>query len=638
MMASVRARPTAASPVKHAATPKAEGASNRVPISGRVVGPDGKPVAGAAIFIRNSRYSDLGQEASQVERVASAGPDGRFQFDLDPAKSDVQWPLRDSPAWHNVLIAAVAPGRGFAWVFAGDAARAGAELRLAGDDTPIHGRLLDSQGRPVAGAGVRVERIAVPEGGDLDALLASGRLDWDGISGPGIKQPDWYQPTWLGERGTVKSDAEGRFEIAGVGRDRVALLAIEAPGVERARFVVLVRASKAAGPVRPRSSPTVDSVGFQVGLVIHGASFEHVLAPSKPITGVVLAKGTRRPAAGVIVAGQIWGQPWTVVFARTAADGRFRLEGLPKAASYHVGVRTQPGSLYLQARAATVSDTEGLKPVEVSIELPPGVVLRGRIVDKTTGRALPIDQAHYFTLPTNPAAKETAQAFAGVEGETFVMTVPPGGGMVVAKVRGSRAPYPAVRLAPVDRGKIVVQGEGGAAFGLPLANYHAYRFVDLAPGSETARIGLEVAPVPGRRGRIVGPDGRAASGVKALGLTPDRFRVEVVDGGTFEVQGLSPGETRVVEVRDEALDLAGSATFSGSEAADQPVTVQLARCGELSGRVLDEDGLPLRAPGSGPLCCATASSRHRTPRSGITRRRAMERGGSASAASRRCSM
>ena len=85
------------------------------------------------------------------------------------------------------------------------------------------------------------------------------------------------------------------------------------------------------------------------------------------------------------------------------------------------------------------------------------------------------------------------------------------------------------------------------------------------------------------------------TGVKVLGLHPDRYTVDVVDRGDFEVYGLSPGESRVVEIRSDELGLAGSATVSGDAPADQPLTVTLGPCGGFSGRILDEDGLPLKS-------------------------------------------
>src|SRR5262249_18454180 len=151
------------------------------PVHGRVLDPDGRPVAGAEIFIRHfteSRSSPVAlSPQGQEGRVAISGADGRFRFALDKASSDSTW--TDDPAWHEAEIAAVVPGFGPAWIKAGTVESGGeATLRLVRDDVPIRGRLLDSQGRPSAGVVVRIERIGVaPRGTDPDAVLASGEVD-----------------------------------------------------------------------------------------------------------------------------------------------------------------------------------------------------------------------------------------------------------------------------------------------------------------------------------------------------------------------------------------------------------------------------------------------------------------------------
>ena len=61
--------------------------------------------------------------------------------------------------WKDARLVASAPGFGPAWVREGSIARDVTEempLRLVRDDSPINGRLVDLEGRPVAGATVRV--------------------------------------------------------------------------------------------------------------------------------------------------------------------------------------------------------------------------------------------------------------------------------------------------------------------------------------------------------------------------------------------------------------------------------------------------------------------------------------------------
>ena len=186
------------------------------PVRGRVLGPDGKPVAGAEIFVRHNTefgWSSVDQEPDgQKRRVTVTDADGRFRLDLEKASSD--WPYGDEPAWHGAKIAAVAPGLAVAWVdvrslLKGDEAN----LSLVRDDVPIRGRVVDPQGRPIEGATVRLCQVGATRAGvDLDAMLASGELSND-LTGPWYG--DYHGKTWPGGRNTWTTDADGRFEVRG---------------------------------------------------------------------------------------------------------------------------------------------------------------------------------------------------------------------------------------------------------------------------------------------------------------------------------------------------------------------------------------------------------------------------------------
>ncbi len=164
--------------------------------------------------------------------------------------------------------------------------------------------------------------------------------------------------------------------------------------------------------------------------------------------------------------------------------------------------------------------------------------------------------------------------------------------MIAVKARGKSVPYPGSRLAAADKGKLQIKGEDGSQFGIPLSIYHAYRFVDFAEGTESATFAMEVTPGISRKVELVGPIGRPVTGASAMGLTTDPFASATIDGPRFEVFGLRPDEKRLVEIRHEGLGLAGSVTVSASDPADRPIVIQLAACGTIIGRFLDEDGLP----------------------------------------------
>ena len=117
-----------------------------------------------------------------------------------------------------------------------------ATLHLVRDDVPVRGRVLDSQGRPVVGVIVRIRAIwELNDQADHDALLASGALEGQnghqithrfGSFGPATPTSESDSaPLWPGGRNGWTTDADGRFEVRGIGRDRIARLEFHGGGV-----------------------------------------------------------------------------------------------------------------------------------------------------------------------------------------------------------------------------------------------------------------------------------------------------------------------------------------------------------------------------------------------------------------------
>jgi hypothetical protein len=313
--------------------------------------------------------------------VATTDADGRFRFTFDRAESDGQF--SEEPAWKGAQIVAVAPGFGPAWLEAGSVDDGGeVTFRLVADGVPIRGRVLDTQGRPVAEVTVRLKRIgAVRDGADLSAMLAKGEIDYD------IANVWYFGPDWLGRHGTWLTDAEGRFEIKGVGRDRIAGLEFESPQMERDALFALAGPGLSRGGPQTRSGRRVrPALRFPAPPLV-SPDFDHILGPTKPITGIVRSKGMGKPLAGVRVRA-LEPRKWALVEALTDSKGSFRLIGVPKAESYLIEAIPRSGvDPFLGARL-TLTDTAGLAPIETSIELPKGVVVTGRLLETDTGRAV----------------------------------------------------------------------------------------------------------------------------------------------------------------------------------------------------------------------------------------------------------
>ncbi len=146
---------------------------DRILLSGRVLDPDGKPLAGGAVYFHRPLpfvWVPHPRPPRRSEPTATSGPDGRFQFLVDRAEWDDagKQPRTFGRLPCYPLIAAVVPRYGPAWVvLEKPEARADVTLQLVRDDVPIEGRILDLEGHPVPGATVTTDDIAATPAEDL---------------------------------------------------------------------------------------------------------------------------------------------------------------------------------------------------------------------------------------------------------------------------------------------------------------------------------------------------------------------------------------------------------------------------------------------------------------------------------------
>ncbi len=585
------------------------------PVRGRVLDPDGKPVAGAEISVRHHaevQWNPIDPMAArQKGRVAVTDGDGQFHFEIDKTASDVS--SEGGPGWHKAQIAAAAPGFAPAWLEAGDLVKGGeATLRLIRDDVPVRGRVVDSQGRPVAGVVIRTQLIwEVKEGLDLDAMLASGEVDENKMArqyGLFQRAPTWQSdpaPLWPGGQSVRTTGADGRFEVQGVGRDRIARLDFHGGGVADGTLDVMARAAKTPPKAQPRPGrdPAMEQMGrnaafmgrYPQGTQLVGATFDYIAGPTKPITGVVRLKGSGKPVEGAIVRGA---DPatHTAVTARTDAAGRFRLDGVPKGEFYQLRFNPRPGIDPFLGHSAIVDDTEGLKPIEVAIEVPPGVIVTGRLVDKATGRAVPPAYFNYIKAPDNVSTGDAVLGFSRLADSAFGLTVPPGHAMIaaLAAVSTKDDPYVGARLKAADRGKGIGGFGDGEALTIALTGHHTYRYINVPADADSLATDLELTRGGMLRGKLVGPTGKPVIGARTYGQTSRWGNVRTLDTDRFEVHGLELGHPRLVLFALKDLHLVGSVVLKDDDVkSEAPLVVRMERSGSVAGRLVDDDGQPL---------------------------------------------
>ncbi|MFO0891290.1 MAG: M56 family metallopeptidase [Isosphaeraceae bacterium] len=204
-------------------------------VSGQVVGPDGKPLAGATVIASRSRYRTEGfggtyQNARTYQSMrGTTDRDGRFTLDLAAPLPDTNLDPKSPEADQRFQVVATAPGLGLSYQVPGS------PIRLRADDLPITGRLVDLEGRPVGGARVRIRQLYLRPRDHDPAAGEAGRSPEDVRSGRSVLDGEPILP------GGVATNADGRFRIEGLGRDVMALLEISGPRVAFQRVSVMTR-------------------------------------------------------------------------------------------------------------------------------------------------------------------------------------------------------------------------------------------------------------------------------------------------------------------------------------------------------------------------------------------------------------
>ncbi len=311
-----------------------------------MLGPDGKPVAGAKVFIvpDDAKLKAIGPVR------AVTGADGRFSFDAP----DMTFRSLDGlPARRQGLLFAIREGYAPDWMTTWGhhpgpwrmlhtpVKQAEYTLRLAKDDVTIHGMLLDPDGRGLAGARVRLKALMVPRQFDLKAHLErESRLKFMGST-------DYERNLTRPERlpgATVETftDANGRFVMSGLGRDRLAVLEVSAPRVVVTTLTVMTRLGR---DVETR----LDQNGKPTQ-TIYGAGFILRLKPGRTVTGIVRDHNTHKgiPDMWVGPHGEAMEGFSEGEYRRTTGkDGRFTIAGLdPSLSRLEITAVPQPGALY----------------------------------------------------------------------------------------------------------------------------------------------------------------------------------------------------------------------------------------------------------------------------------------------------
>jgi hypothetical protein len=441
-----------------------------------------------------------------------------------------------------------------------------------------------------------VREVAAPVGPDLSKFLAEVKArerEWHAVYGEHFPYDRRLIPTGHpvpGQPEAIETDADGRFEVRGLGRERLAELRVEGPTIATADLPVLTR------PVATLTVPENPGDSRYGTYTYFGSKFDHAAEPCQPFEGVVTDRQTGQAVAGV----RILARNRRLQFETTTdRDGRYHLTGLPPGRHELIAVPTP--DLPFHRMAASGGKAAGTRPAAADFPLTRGHWVTGKLVNARTGKPEARAPVWYFPLADEPGYEAVPGSRAWVH-EPTTFTAADGS-------------FRAVAFA--GRGAVVANGSGGQYLGadqrplqgdadsldpgmrsttiiptspvVHLSSYHAAAIVNVGPNKPTAYT-ITVDPGAKVTVRIVDPAGNPLTGAGVGGLStwslwaPDQ-KAEV------ELAEYNPDRPRALVFLHPGKGLGKLVEPKRGDAG--PWEVKLEPTGTVTGRLVAEDGRPV---------------------------------------------
>jgi RNA polymerase sigma factor (sigma-70 family) len=601
-------------PARHAASDTKKGSWPRK-FSGRVTDSVGSPIGQAKIFLVGPYSSASGTMPMGLREVDRSDAQGNFAFEITGQAAEEQ--KLDEPGG-TAEVVAQAPGYGLASLTleafdiqpVDSSKRERLQLKIDQDygagrfaertlklrpEQPIHGRLLDLEGRPLTNVMVSTESISEVK---IETLLkafekSDKRLMYQSLIPIQISL-DPLQRLFR----SVKTDSSGRFTLRGVAKDQLLTLTFQGEGVEAARIYVVGR------KMQPARLPQIEHYSNGYHDFYGGCDFTYALGPSAPVIGVVKDCDTGQPIPNTIVfVERLFAERGerneqvrlSCRYIRTITDqqGSFRIVGIPPGGPHVLRAVPPIQEPYLMAERDISPKLDGSHGL-IDIRVKKGLWYEGRVTDKASGKAV---RAHvdHLALQSNPNKLENFDLRQGWEmaryptdndGRYRTLGLPGPGVLLIRameldgypraiggdKVPGYRASINYIPTTPV---------------GMPLVNWNL--IIQVNPTKSATAFHRDIVLDAGEAipGRLVAPDGRPLSDVQVVGETLNNTWWVPHRNAEFQLKGYDGKGPRQLLFRASEGSLVGQYRLEGP--APKKILVKLEPAVRVRGRLIERE-------------------------------------------------
>lgn len=521
--------------------------------SGQIVDDAGAPIRGATVYLREwgfARKSVEPKRAATSDILAKCISDANGDF----AFRNVALPIpyldeisKENPQPWDIIV--TAKGHGLAWSRLPPRSNVKPITITMPRDSTLRGQVSNTDGKPLMGARIQAIRF-------------------QGLDQAPQNPPTHVENLHLDESQveiSTESDALGRFHLPGLPSEmRIVLLVTHADSARRIIYsattdrpqppVTVGRSRSPTGVVTPREEP------------VHTGPLTLVLQPGHRLRVHAMFEDDGKPAVGARLRHTGGASRLDMNMVADSA-GTFELDQL--APARHTFMISAPdGSDYLGVRQSVIIPADQ-REVEISVKLPRGNVIKGKVIDEDTKKGIPDVRVAYQSAASGSSTVFPNESRTRSDGQ-FQIVAPTGAGWL--------------EIASVVPG-YVMPDEGPTTRTDPDERFvHAINVVRGKPLPEVTFVltrGL-IANV-----RVLGPDAKPAAGARVLG--------EVADNeGKLTLKGLFPYRNHELTATLFERSLAARFTVSPRD-EKQPVDVEvrLQPTGRVTGRVLDESAKPI---------------------------------------------